>query len=815
MNSKIAIAYSMVLVLGASMQSSVHRPKPAVAPPPQDAAAREPADLRDLRRRGNDLFLAGQYIRAARIYETGYRAALNRKQLGPAVRFLNNLGSAHYQLFQYRKALQAYLQARSVADRIGDKETAGAICFNLSSLYLGMGQTEAAAQSARQGLDDLRGLATDFRSKLLVQSALVKVRQKRPAEAVKLLRDAVELSRRDLDMATEAQAWNELGGALLEAGDPAAAEGPLLEAFRLRKLARDNRIYFCYENLGRLRMIQGHARSAAVLFGRAIHAARRVSPAALWNGYYQRAQAELAAGRPREAFADFDAALTWLRRWRAEVLPADAFRVSSEVALHEVFFAYINLAGRLYLQTGSARFAEQAFAAAEESRTASLRALGGPSDSLTKSLPEEYWETLSRLHGVETAFAAGVPAPADAARGLRLKLTEMETRAGLDLPGTLNDPAWTSGHVLERTRKALAPDAVYLGFHLGDSESWLWIVGRQGFQLRRLPPAAQIVEIADPFVRAVSRGSSQAAPLGERLYAQLLGGARSDLLAKPVWIVALDGRLFEVPFAALVQGYSARSGLPRYVVEEHAVQIVPGIWSLLRASASPARGLFVGLGDPVYNTADPRFSGLVQSGPGHGAELARLAGSDREIDQCARIWRSHGSPVLLLEGPQASRKNLLDALRQRPAVLHLAVHVMFPAGDPASGLLALTLQPQGGVEFLSAAEVASVRAALGLVVLNGCSSAHAAILPGAGLMGMTRAWLAAGAQDVIATRWPTADDDTELFSYFYENLYSLARSPRRYSFARALQQAQIRQLRAGGRHAGPAFWSAYLCVGSN
>ena len=82
-------------------------------------------------------------------------------------------------------------------------------------------------------------------------------------------------------------------------------------------------------------------------------------------------------------------------------------------------------------------------------------------------------------------------------------------------------------------------------------------------------------------------------------------------------------------------------------------------------------------------------------------------------------------------------------------------------------------------------------------------------------MGMTRAWLAAGARAVIATRWPTPDNNAELFSFFYEFLESMQRSAEPYPFARALELAQVKQLRAGGQHADAAFWGAYFCVGMN
>jgi CHAT domain-containing protein len=131
-------------------------------------------------------------------------------------------------------------------------------------------------------------------------------------------------------------------------------------------------------------------------------------------------------------------------------------------------------------------------------------------------------------------------------------------------------------------------------------------------------------------------------------------------------------------------------------------------------------------------------------------------------------------------------------------------------------MIALSLAPAGELELIGANEIASLRLNLGLVVLNGCSSGQATVLPGAGLMGMTRAWLAAGARAVIVTRWATADqNDGELFQSFYRRLPSVSDSRHRKSFAESLQEAQIAELHAGGRRANPANWASYFCVERN
>ncbi len=825
MESKHAVApaliLTLVLLVVQGWSGGVPEPK---APP----GGEEAPELRKLKNEGNSFYRAGQYLHAIQLYQRGYRESQRRGSLRSAVRFLNNLGSANYQMFHYREAVQAYLQARDLAAAQGDRETLGALCVNLSSLYFQMGENEAALESAEQGLKLIRDATSRFRAKLLIQCARIKAEQRDAMRAAGLLRDAIQAAQSQLDVSSEAQAWNEMGNLLLDESRLPDAERALLEAYRLRKLAHDSHLYFSYESLGRLRELQGDLRSASILFGRAVESARAVSPAAMWTAYYSRGRTKLAQGRFEEAYSDFSAALRCARRWRAEVIPADAFRIGAEVEMNQVYSAFIELGGRLYAQTGRKQFAQEAFAASEESRAASLRALWAGPD-LTKKLPNEYWQTLASLHQAETASAEpGSDADSAEIRRLRVKVEEMEARAGLDFPPDYSSAGLVNEALLNRARGALRPSEVFIGFHLGETESSSWVITRERFEFRRLPPRQYFSEAGARFVNALRASSPEAVALGRDLYSQLFGDANPRLLDKPEWIIAPDGPLFETPFAALIENCrpQPQPDAPRYLVERHAIQIVPGISALFSSPATGPNGPVVALGDPIYNRADPRLPGRREAqGQKAGVsgersaprmELARLPGTAREIETCARVWRAHGINPILLTGAAATGNNLALALRRNPAVVHVAAHMVFPPQASSPGMIALALEPGAGLELLSATEIASMRMNLGLVVLDSCDSARAEVLPGAGLMGMTRAWLAAGARAVIVTRWATDDrDEGRLFPYFYERLSSLKSSANRNSFALLLQEAQLNELRAGGRRANPAYWAAYFCVQRN
>jgi CHAT domain-containing protein/tetratricopeptide (TPR) repeat protein len=785
-----------------------------VSSPKIRSVPEEAPEFGEMRARANALFRAGDYLPAMQLYQAGYEDAKRRGSPRTAVRFLNNLGGANYRMFRYRDAIQAYLAARDLATSLHDQETLGALDVNLSSLYLRMGEIDAALESAERGLKLPRDATSQYRAKLLIQCALIKARQTEPAQAAVLLRDAIESARGQLDMAAEAEAWNELGNVLMNLGQIPGAERAVLEAFRLRKLTRGD-LHFAYESLGELRVLQGDLPSASGFFGRALESARVNSPQAMGAAYYGRGKVKLAQSQLEEAFADFGAALESIRRWRAEVLPADVFRVSAEVELDRVYSSFIEAGSRLYAATGRKEFVEQAFAAAEESRAASLRALWAGPD-LTKRMPGEYWQALADLYRAEAhAVREGADGNGAAIREQRLRLAEMEARAGLDFPPDRSNAGASATGALERTRKVLGGSEAYLGFHLGDAESCLWVVTREGFEFRRLPGRAQFVAAIARFVNALRENSPEAVELGKGLYAQLFDGVNPGLLSKPAWVVAPDGPLFELPFAALVEQMKPDSGGPVYVVERHSVRIVPGIPVLSEGAAPEVSSEVVGLGDPIYNRADQRLP-REAAGAAPAMELARLPGTGREVESCAGIWRSHGYQPVLLNGAAATRENLADALRRNPAIVHVAAHVLFATQPLSPGMIALTLHPGSGIELLSATEIASMRLKLGLVVLNGCSSGRAPALPGAGLMGMTRAWLAAGARGVIVTRWPVADlGEGELFQSFYRSLSPARTSRQRRSYAELLQEAQLAELHAGGGRANAARWAAYFCVERN
>ena len=116
--------------------------------------------------------------------------------------------------------------------------------------------------------------------------------------------------------------------------------------------------------------------------------------------------------------------------------------------------------------------------------------------------------------------------------------------------------------------------------------------------------------------------------------------------------------------------------------------------------------------------------------------------------------------------------------------------------------MAFGIDPSGAIETLSATDVAAIDASGAVIAMTGCASGAGEIEPGAGLLGLTRAWQLAGARAVIATGWPVSDTSGGLFEKFYRNLRS--ESP-----AEAMRRSQVEMIHSGSWRSNPSYWAAY------
>ncbi len=150
-------------------------------------------------------------------------------------------------------------------------------------------------------------------------------------------------------------------------------------------------------------------------------------------------------------------------------------------------------------------------------------------------------------------------------------------------------------------------------------------------------------------------------------------------------------------------------------------------------------------------------------------------------------------------------------LTGQPGILHFAVHVVSPPDQPQQAALALSLR-NGIPELLTPEVVASFHTPGSLVVLSGCSSGQGKVIPGVGLVGLSRAWLLAGAAAVIVSNWPTPDNSGKFFSAFYAHFDEIKSGDTAQRAALALRRTQMDMQHGSGYQASPAFLSAFCVI---
>jgi tetratricopeptide (TPR) repeat protein len=761
-------------------------------------------------------FKTGNFRQAAANAQAGYQDALRAHELQIATRFLNNLGGCHLALHQYREALQTYLEARRLTGITGDDTLRGKLNFNISTLYSQLNQNDMALLWLDRAVARLPAPERARQlPRLLIQKAAIEADQDHFPAAISLYKQGIAAADRAADLEMYASGWNDLGFEFLEHHDLRHAEQALLEAYRIRKLNRLRGAESCYRNLGMLRLEQGDTQTASVLLDLAVDQSRQTgSMRPTWEVHYARARLRLRQNRLREALDDLRIAALLARNWRRKVPPSDASRISAENVIQKVHAALIEAGNRLYFESHDPALAQETFESSEANRAASLRALLAEPRDWRRNLPPEYWETLLKFESAQVDLLRAPVVSSDSAQISELERTllQFESQAGsnteLEIPG-----------LLSRTRRRLDPDSAFFSFHLASPDSYLWAVSREKFALYRLPPGPRIAALVEEFSGNIRDGKP---PLSQRhaLFQILFGQLNPVFHQKKHWLLALDAQLFDLPFAALAVQDGAN---PAYLVERHSLEITPGAEMLALPAAGPSAGPFVAVADPIYNQADPRWTGhrlpshawfgLLQAQPGESVALdshfARLAGSAREATACAAVWGGP-QPPLLLQGASASRVSLQSALRRSPAVLHLATHVTHSNQYSGSGLIVLSLDRRAQYDVVGPIEIATWNLHGSVVVLSGCGSASAEALPATGLMGLTRACQAAGARAVIASHWPTLDDAGSIFLSFYRHLRAAPLD----GASAALQHAQIDMLRSHTWRSDPRFWSAYSAIGN-
>jgi len=389
---------------------------------------------------------------------------------------------------------------------------------------------------------------------------------------------------------------------------------------------------------------------------------------------------------------------------------------------------------------------------------------------------------------------------------------------------------------LEDIQRALDADSVLLQYALGEKRSYVWIVTRDkvhAVELARrdaLESAARSVYDALVDYRPDGRSRRALAAQLEALADAIVAPALPFIDGRRI-VVASDGALQYVPFGALPD---TRDGAGRNLLERYEIVSVPSMSAVLaRFAESRARAYektLAVIADPVFEPSDARLAlasadtdragGIVDAADAQDAgleprsalldaPLARLPFSGREAAALAALLPP--AERLVLTGVDANREAVAAAGLGRFRFVHFATHGLVDSQYPSLSGLALSSVDAHGARrngFLRLDDIQALRLDAELVVLSACETALGREIRGEGLLGLTQAFMYAGARATAAGLWQVPDRATaELMSRFYEGMLARGLRP-----AEALRAAQL-EIASERRWSDPYFWSAFVLMG--
>lgn len=289
---------------------------------------------------------------------------------------------------------------------------------------------------------------------------------------------------------------------------------------------------------------------------------------------------------------------------------------------------------------------------------------------------------------------------------------------------------------------------------------------RLHFQLEGLRAGAAHVATHGP--QLLQRGTAHLAGLYQTIWAPLKAalGVATDVSVVPCDV------LQTLPFAALHDG-------ERWLDEVCHLRLMP----------SAAMAMAVRRSTVASDRAEPsRRRVLVGKSSGLPQVRAEVAAAAAALKSAA---------VML--DKQASVQATLDAFAHAE-VLHLACHAEFRSDSP--GFSALHLDDG----LLTASQIEEQRTTARLVVLSACDTGLVHGAPGDEGLDLVRAFLLAGAHEVVASLWAVDDDATAtLMGHFYRHWCGNGQQ-----VALALQEARAALRRT---HPHPFHWAAFVLHG--
>ena len=277
---------------------------------------------------------------------------------------------------------------------------------------------------------------------------------------------------------------------------------------------------------------------------------------------------------------------------------------------------------------------------------------------------------------------------------------------------------------------------------------------------------------------------------GQRLYEMLIEPARKLIPQGSRVILLPDGSLYGLNFETLI----VPGPKPHYWIEDVTATTASSL-TLLASTATRSvpvtRSLFL-----VGNTVSPN------------ADFPALPQAVAEMQHIEKYFPEPRREVL--SGSEATPAAYMSSRPEQYSYLHFVTHGTASRARPLESAVILSKENDGETYKLYARDIVKHHLSAYLVTISACNGAGTREFSGEGLVGLSWAFLRAGARNVIGALWEVSDVSTpELMDTLYDGL-SHGEDP-----ASALRAAKLSLLHSESVFRKPYYWAPFqLYAGS-
>jgi CHAT domain-containing protein len=210
----------------------------------------------------------------------------------------------------------------------------------------------------------------------------------------------------------------------------------------------------------------------------------------------------------------------------------------------------------------------------------------------------------------------------------------------------------------------------------------------------------------------------------------------------------------------------------------------------------------------------PNEGGILLNAPvtfqKNDVQMIDLPGTEKEIKEIKYLFMgSNIKPTMELK-KSASESNFKSTDLSNFKYIHFATHGLVNESKPE--LSRIFLSPDNSDDgSLFSGEIYNLNMNVSLVTLSACETGLGKVEKGEGVMGLSRALMYAGAQNLIVSLWKVSDSSTaDLMVSFYGDLVYNSGKP---NFSSALRKAKISLINSE-KYSDPYYWAPFILVGN-